>query len=181
MAFDFPNAPSEGLIHTPSGGPTYKFTDGLWNVQPSPDLTVNGDLTVIDTLRLPSANEIDSIADTDHPFQIGASNTYNVAFDDCELQARNNNVASTFYLNFYGGDVSTGGDLKPRVTGINLGSATQRWGTVYTSDLSLKNEIGDWTIVEGEDDLFLYNNKKGKTYKFTLTEVDPSTVPPKKV
>ena len=61
---------------------------------------------------------------------------------------------------------------------LNLGSASFRWGTVYTSDLSLKNDVGDWTIVEGEDDLFLYNNKRNKTYKFALIEVDQA--PPKK-
>ena len=64
--------------------------------------------------------------------------------------------------------------------GFDLGSASSRWGTIYTSDLSLNNGIGDWTIVEGEDDLFLYNNKKGKVYKFALTEVDPSVATPKK-
>ena len=63
----------------------------------------------------------------------------------------------------------------------DLGSSSLRWSTIYTSDLSLKNENGDWTIVEGEDDLFLYNNKKGKVYKFALTEVDPATAPAKKV
>jgi hypothetical protein len=69
----------------------------------------------------------------------------------------------------------------PAVTGTkNLGSATASLGTVYTSDLSLKNDIGDWTIVEGEDDLFLYNNKRGKVYKFMLYEVAPATAPPKK-
>jgi len=62
----------------------------------------------------------------------------------------------------------------------DLGSSSNRWSTVYTSDLSLNNGIGDWTIVEGEDDLFLYNNKKGKVYKFALTEVDPNVATPKK-
>jgi hypothetical protein len=67
---------------------------------------------------------------------------------------------------------SMSGSLLPTVNGtLNLGSATFRWGTVYTSDLSLSNGIGDWTIVEGEDDLFLYNNKKGRVYKFALVEV----------
>ena len=61
----------------------------------------------------------------------------------------------------------------------NLGSATARWANVYVGDLSLSNGIGDWTIVEGEDDLFIYNNKKNKVYKFNLTEVDPSVAPPK--
>ena len=74
---------------------------------------------------------------------------------------------------------SMSGSLLPTVTGtINLGSATFRWGTVFTADLDLSNGIGDWTIVEGEDDLFIYNNKRGKTYKFALIEVDQA--PPKK-
>jgi hypothetical protein len=77
--------------------------------------------------------------------------------------------------------VSTTGHVTPSANGTqDLGSATNRWSTVYTSDLSLNNGIGDWTIVEGEDDLFLYNNKKGKVYKFALTEVDPNVATPKK-
>jgi len=78
--------------------------------------------------------------------------------------------------------VSTfGGNVIPDGNGTrDLGSAAARWSTVYTSDLSLNNGIGDWTIVEGEDDLFLYNNKKGKVYKFALTEVDPNVATPKK-
>lgn len=69
--------------------------------------------------------------------------------------------------------------LPPTVNGtINLGSATLRYGTIYTSDLDLSNDVGDWTIVEGENDLFIYNNKLGKTYKFALIEVDEA--PPKK-
>jgi hypothetical protein len=73
------------------------------------------------------------------------------------------------------------GGLQPIANGTqDLGSASLRWGTIYTSDLSLNNGIGDWTIVEGEDDLFLYNNKKGKVYKFALTEVDPNVATPKK-
>jgi len=79
------------------------------------------------------------------------------------------------------GDVDVSGDIIPTVTATyDLGSASLRWNNIYTSDLSLKNAFGDWTIVEGDEDLFLYNNKKGKTYKFSLIEVDPSTVPPKR-
>ena len=77
--------------------------------------------------------------------------------------------------------VNGSGQLLPAANGTqDLGSASLRWGTIYTSDLSLNNGIGDWTIVEGEDDLFLYNNKKGKVYKFALTEVDPNVATPKK-
>lgn len=37
------------------------------------------------------------------------------------------------------------------------------------------NEIdgtkGDWTIQEGENDLFILNNRTGKKYKFKLEEI----------
>ena len=79
------------------------------------------------------------------------------------------------------GKLQVAGNIVPEANGTrDLGSTSYRWSTVYTSDLSLNNGIGDWTIVEGEDDLFLYNNKKGKVYKFALTEVDPNIATPKK-
>jgi len=62
----------------------------------------------------------------------------------------------------------------------DLGSPTYRWRNLYTNDLHLSNEghsndidstWGDWTIQEGESDLFLKNNRSGKKYKFNLTEV----------
>ena len=61
----------------------------------------------------------------------------------------------------------------------NLGSTSFRWANLYTSDLHLSNGIGDYTIVEGENDLYLVNNKNDRTFKFALVEVDPSEVPPK--
>jgi len=63
----------------------------------------------------------------------------------------------------------------------DLGSSSYRWRNIYTQDLQLSNEAvgdngidgtwGNYTIVEGESDLFLKNNRSGKTYKFNLTEV----------
>jgi hypothetical protein len=63
----------------------------------------------------------------------------------------------------------------------NLGSASLRWNTIFTSDLSLSNGIGDYTIVEGEEKLYLYNNKNNKVYSFVLQEEDPATATPKKL
>ena len=77
--------------------------------------------------------------------------------------------------------ITSAGVVHPMANGTqDLGTSSLRWGTIYTSDLDLSNGIGDYTIVEGEDDLFLYNNKKSKVYKFALIEVDPSTATPKK-
>jgi hypothetical protein len=71
-------------------------------------------------------------------------------------------------------------NVVPGVNGTqNFGSTSLRWANIYTSDLHLNNGIGDYTVVEGEEDLFLYNNKNGKTYKFALIEVDPSSAPAK--
>ena len=53
----------------------------------------------------------------------------------------------------------------------NLGSPTFRWANIYTGDLHLKNERGDWTFIEEEDYLSLRNNKTGVTYALTMTEV----------
>ena len=63
---------------------------------------------------------------------------------------------------------------------ITLGSSSYRWSNIYTADLHCSNEgskndvdgtWGDYTIQEGESDLFLINNRSGKKYKFNLTEV----------
>ena len=79
------------------------------------------------------------------------------------------------------GDITFTGNVLPSSSNTkDLGSSTARWRNIFTGDLHLANDHGDWTIVEGEDELFLYNNLKDKVYKFNLTEVDKSTVPPKK-
>lgn len=81
----------------------------------------------------------------------------------------------------FDGGLVISGNMKPAATNTSdLGSASQAWRNVYTNDLHLHNEFGDYTVVEGADDLFLYNNKSGKVFKFALIEVDPNVAPPKK-
>ena len=64
----------------------------------------------------------------------------------------------------------------------DLGAAGNVWRNVYTGDLHLSNEAktegnavdgtkGNWTIQEGEEHLFILNNKSGKKYKFKLEEI----------
>jgi hypothetical protein len=77
--------------------------------------------------------------------------------------------------------IAVNGPIVPTANGtIDLGTSSLRWCTVYTSDLSLSNGIGDYTMVEGENDLFLYNNKQCKVYKFLLQEVCPEIAPAKR-
>jgi len=65
-----------------------------------------------------------------------------------------------------------GGHLIPSADDtIDLGGASNRWRNIYTGDLHLKNDRGDWTIVEESDYLSLRNNNTGKLYKFVMEEV----------
>jgi hypothetical protein len=78
------------------------------------------------------------------------------------------------------------GIFRPNVNAsYDLGSSSYRWNDLYINDLALSNESkkdtggndvdgtwGDWRIQEGEDDLFLINNRNGKKYSFLLKEVD---------
>jgi len=55
---------------------------------------------------------------------------------------------------------------------FDLGSVTNRWANVYTGDLHLRNERGDWTIVEERDYLCVVNNITGKKYKMALEPIE---------
>ena len=54
---------------------------------------------------------------------------------------------------------------------ISLGTASKRFSNIYTNDLHLANDRGDWTIVEEEEYLSIRNNKSGKLFKFVLQEI----------
>ena len=82
--------------------------------------------------------------------------------------------------------INSDGDALPGSNNTqDLGSSSLRWANVYTQDLKLSNEAkkdeggndvdgtwGDYTIQEGESDLYLINNRNGKKYKFMLKEVN---------
>lgn len=53
----------------------------------------------------------------------------------------------------------------------DLGSAAARWRNIYTGDLHLRNERGDYTLIEESDFLSIRFNKTGKRYKFVLEPV----------
>jgi hypothetical protein len=66
----------------------------------------------------------------------------------------------------------TGSVLPGADTSYNLGSPSQRWANVYTGDLHLRNDRGDWTIVEESDFLCVVNNSTGKKYKMMLQPLE---------
>ena len=107
--------------------------------------------------------------------EIGISND---ADDDVTL------TGGTIRLN--SGTTVANGGFRPNVNAsYDLGSSSYRWNDLYVNDLALSNESkkdtggndvdgtwGDWRIQEGENDLFLINNRNGKKYRFLLKEID---------
>ncbi len=71
------------------------------------------------------------------------------------------------------GSFSIQGSIIPSADSTyTLGTDTLRWGHVYTGDLHLRNERGDWTILEEPDYLCVINNRTGKKYKMMLQPID---------
>ena len=86
-------------------------------------------------------------------------------------------------MTFDGSTLTVTGDVLPGATDTHdLGSTSAVWQNIYTGDLHLSNEAkdegnavdgtkGNWTIQEGEEHLYILNNKNGKKYKFKLEEM----------
>ena len=73
----------------------------------------------------------------------------------------------------FGGDVVASGSLLPGTDlGSDLGSASRRFANIYTGDLHLRNERGDWTIVEEPDYLCVINNRTNTKYKMVLEPLE---------
>ena len=71
-----------------------------------------------------------------------------------------------------GGTATFGGDVLPSADNSkDLGSPSLRWENLYAGDMHLKNDRGDWTVIEEEEYLSLKNNKTGKTYKLVMEEI----------
>jgi len=127
--------------------------------------------------------------------QAGASDEIRMYHDGSNSYFDQNGSGATLYVYNHTADrgitfgtegtnrfqLSDNGHLIPASNNTyDIGTSSYRWRNIYTNDLNLSNEghsndvdgtWGDWTIQEGESDLFLKNNRSGKKYKFNLTEV----------
>lgn len=83
-------------------------------------------------------------------------------------------ISGSVYLGRTGADTvnfrsDLGTNIIPDVDMLrNLGSPSRRFANVYTGDLHLRNDRGDYTLIEEEDCLTIRFNKTGKRYKFVL-------------
>ena len=126
--------------------------------------------------------EVSGIVKVGSYFQGGASGT---ATNNWHFGAEGNGEFRFYTGNYGAGNlkqtINNNGDVLPGVHNTSdLGSSSKRWRNVYTTDLQLSNEgksndvdgtWGNYTIQEGESELFLINNRNGKKYVFLLKEV----------
>ena len=202
----FPISPTNGQQTTENGIVyTYNSTLGVWAVGSTSGtalsadtLAVSNSATIGTTLAVTGAANLSSTLSVAGNLTTGGliSATGNVSGGNLNVTGNIVDSGALSIITGSNGNIA----LAPNGTGLvtssanvvvtgfvnpaagntyDLGTTTLRWRNIYTNDLQLSNGIGDYTIVEGEQDLFLYNNKSGKTFKFALIEVDPTTVPPK--
>ena len=92
--------------------------------------------------------------------------------------------ASTLVFTTGGTDrwqILNGGHLVPQANNsYDIGESSYRIRNLYTMDLQLSNKgkvndvdatWGDWTLQEGESDVFMINNRSGKKFKIKMEEV----------
>jgi hypothetical protein len=111
----------------------------------------------------------------------GSSTQYAVAlFDDTTGKVIRNSALTTNGSNslFIAGTLGVSGSTTFGASALpsadmtyDLGSPSFRWANVYTGDLHLRNDRGDYTLIEEEDFLTIRFNKTGKRYKFLLERV----------
>ena len=99
-------------------------------------------------------------------------------YANAEVQLLHNNVTK-FYTTSTG-TVTNGNCMPDANNSRDLGSSSVRWRNIYTNDLNLSNEgstnsidntWGDWTLQEGESDVYMINNRSGKKFKIKMEEV----------
>ena len=162
------------------------------------DLTVSGNLGVGGTVTYEDVTNVDSIGiiTARSGIQIGAGGTIGSSgggivtyFGDgsqltgIDASSLSAGGAVIVQASASAVTVTAGKHLNPATTNTtDLGTTSLRWRNLYTQDLQLSNESsggndidgtwGDWTLQEGETDIFMINNRTGKKFKINMTEVD---------
>ena len=162
------------------------------------DLTVSGNLGVGGTVTYEDVTNVDSIGiiTARTGIQIGAGGTIGSSgggivtyFGDgsqltgIDASSLSAGGAVIVQASASAVTVTAGKHLNPATTNTtDLGTSSLRWRNLYTQDLQLSNESsggndvdgtwGNWTLQEGENDIYMINNRTGKKFKINMTEVD---------
>jgi hypothetical protein len=144
-------------------GSLTKLTDGSSYLIAGTNITItsasNGQVTISST------GGSGTPAGSDQQIQFNSAGSFG-ASANLSFNSSTNRLSLT-------GSFGMKGDIIPDADVVHdLGSTEKRWANVYTGDLHLRNERGDWTIVEERDYLCVVNNITGKKYKMMLQPLD---------
>jgi hypothetical protein len=134
-------------VYTTAGWVVVNVLDGTITSDKIANGAVTAQKITVDNTLIPTANDT---------FDLGSSvNRFSVIYTD---ELNTNKLAST---------------VIPTVdNSFDLGSPTERFANIYTGDLHLKNDRGDWTVIEEDEFLSLKNNKTGKRFKIVMEAID---------
>ena len=157
------NKSTDTLTVTNISGSLTKLTDGTSYLIAGSNVTItsasNGAVTISSTGGSGTPAGSDQQIQFNNAGSFGASANFN-------FNSTSNRLSVT-------GSIGMLGDIIPNSDyAYTLGTPENRWQHVYTGDLHLRNDRGDWTIVEERDYLCVINNITGKKYKMMLQPLD---------
>ena len=161
------NLRTDMVFHNGSNNTTMTFKGqrvGVMQTNPASTLDVTGDANITTDLTL---GGVLSLADG----SASAPSFTNTGDPNCGLFF---SAADTLAFTAGGTSQVTFADglIAPVTTNdISLGTADLRFANIFTMDLHLANDRGDWTVIEEEDYLSLRNNKNGKMFKILMQEI----------
>ena len=168
---------TEWLIRSTVGGSTELWHDGSKKLH-----TISVGLQVTGNVYVNDGNTFTAGDSNDGQYFHNGTDTYlQNSTGKLRIGNTHSNEIKFFTNNGTRWNVGGSGHIYPDLNNAyDIGTTTYRVRNIYTNDLNLSNEgstnsvdntWGNYTIQEGESDLFLINNRNGKKYKFNLTEV----------
>ena len=157
------NVDTNNIVLTGTGSDTWLFISG--SVGGSDRVTFGGDVFVSGSIFGASTSAAGASGDVQYnngASGFAAESAFNYNSSTNTLVVDNISVATNLKSNL----IPDGDRTR------NLGSPSSRFANIYTGDLHLRNERGDWTIVEEPDYLCVVNNLTGKKYKMMLQPLD---------
>jgi len=154
---------TSNIVLTGTGSDTWLFISGA--IGGNNRVTFGGDVFVSGSLFGPATSAAGSSGDVQYnngSSGFAAESVFNYSAATNTLTVDNLAVTSSLKSNL----IPDGDRTR------NLGSPSNRFANMYTGDLHLRNERGDWTIVEEADFLCVVNNLTGKRYKMMLQPLD---------
>ena len=158
------------------------LTSPVFNVGVSGTAILDSDaMSGVSATKLASSESIKAYVDTNAGTSV-AGNTDNGILT---FVSSGSTFAAETNITFNGSTniLTVTGNIVPGANNSHdLGTSSLQWRNIYTQDFHLNNTLkdegnsvdgtkGNWTIQEGDENLFIVNNETGKKYKFNLTEV----------